>query len=115
MQYMLLVYWTEAEHAAASDEQKAASFAAYSAYAEALRQAGALVTSAGLQPSSTATVVRAPDGRPALWDGPYVESKEQLGGYFVIDVPDLDAAIAWAARCPGAERYAVEVRPLVVY
>lgn len=115
MQYMLLVYWTEAEHAAASDEQKSRSLAAYMAYAEALRQAGALVTSAGLQPSSTATVVRAPDGRPVLWDGPYVESKEQLGGYFVIDVPDLDAAIAWAARCPGAERYAVEVRPVVAY
>ncbi|WP_354043372.1 YciI family protein [Devosia sp. UYZn731] len=112
---MLLVYWTEAEHAAASDGQKAESFAAYTAYAEVLRQSGALVTSAGLQPSSTATVVRAPDSRPALWDGPYVESKEQLGGYFVIDVPDLDAAIAWAVRCPGAQRYAVEVRPLMVY
>ena len=115
MQYMLLVYWTEAEHAEASDEQKAQSLAAYSAYAEALRHSGALVTSAGLQHSSTATVVRAPEGRPSLWDGPYVESKEQLGGYFVIDVPDLDAAIAWAVRCPGAQRYAVEIRPLVVY
>lgn len=115
MQYMLLVYWTEAEHAAASDEQKAQSFAAYTAYAEALRQAGALVTSSGLQPSSTATIVRAPEGRASLWDGPYVESKEQLGGYFVIDVPDLDAAIAWAMRCPGAERYAVEIRPLMTY
>jgi hypothetical protein len=115
MQYMLLVYWNEAEHAAASDEQKAQSLAAYTAYADALRQAGSLVTSAGLQASSTATVVRAPDGRPSLWDGPYVESKEQLGGYFVIDVPDLDAAIAWAVRCPGAQRYAVEIRPLVAY
>ena len=115
MQYMLLVYWTEAEHAEATDEQKTKSFAAYTAYAEALRQAGALVTSAGVQPSSTATVVRAPGGRPSLWDGPYVESKEQLGGYFVIDVPDLDAAIAWAVQCPGAQRHAVEVRPLVAY
>lgn len=115
MQYMLLVYWTEAEHAAASEERKAESFAAYAAYSETLRQAGVLVTAAGLQDSSTATVVRAPEGRPALLDGPYVESKEQLGGYFVIDVPSLDAAIAWAVRCPGAQRYAVEVRPLMVY
>ncbi|MCF1742158.1 YciI family protein [Paradevosia shaoguanensis] len=115
MQYMLLVHWNEPENTAASDERKTESFAAYTAYAEALRQAGALVTSAGLQPSTTSTIVRAPDGRPALWDGPYVESKEQLGGYFVIDVPDLDAAIAWAVRCPGAERYAVEIRPLMVY
>ena len=115
MQYMLLVYWTEADHTEATDAQQASSLAAYTAYAEALRQAGALVTSAGLQPSSTATVVRAPNGRPALWDGPYVESREQLGGYFVIEVPDLDAAIAWAVRCPGSERYAVEVRPLMVY
>lgn len=70
MQYMLLVYWTEAEHAEASDAQRASSLAAYTAYAEALRQAGALVTSAGLQPSSTATVVRAPDGRPAYGTAP---------------------------------------------
>jgi hypothetical protein len=115
MQYMLLVYWDEAEQVGATKEQKAAGFAAYAAYSEALRQAGALVTAAGLQDSSTATVVRAPDGKPALLDGPYVESKEQLGGYFVIEAPDLDAAITWAVRCPGAQRYAVEVRPLMVY
>lgn len=115
MQYMLLVYWNETEHTAATAEQKAESFAAYAAYSEALRQAGVLVTAAGLQDSSTATVVRAPDGRTALLDGPYIESKEQLGGYFVIEVPDLDAAIACAVRCPGAQRYAVEVRPLMAY
>jgi hypothetical protein len=115
MQYMLLVYWNEAEQAGASKEQKAATFAAYAAYAEALKQAGALVTASGLQDSSTATVVRAPEGKPKLLNGPYIESKEQLGGYFLIEAGDLDGAIAWAVRCPGAQHYAVEIRPLMIY
>jgi hypothetical protein len=115
MQYMLLVYWNEAAQGAATTEQKAETFAAYSAYAEALRKAGVFLAGHGLQATSTATVVRAPNGKAKVLNGPYAESKEQLGGYFVIDAPDLDSALAWAARCPGAQHGAIEVRPHITY
>src|ERR1700743_2842335 len=95
---------TEADHRQA--------VASYMAYTEALRNAGALVGSNRLQPSSTATTVRIADGKSQVLDGPYSDSKEQLGGYYLIDVPDLDAALSWAARCPGASHGTVEVRPL---
>ena len=116
MQYMLLVYWNEAERKrGATKEQAAEMFAAYAAYTEALKKAGAFVAGSGLQDSSTATVVRAPDGKRMVLNGPYIESKEQLGGYYLIEAADLDTALAWAARCPGAQQDAVEVRPLMVY
>ena len=115
MQYMLLVYWDEARQANATTEQKAETFAAYAAYTEALTKAGAFVAGSGLQDSSTATVVRAPDGKRTVLNGPYIESKEQLAGYYLIEAADHDAALAWAARSPGAQRDAVEVRPLMIY
>ncbi|MGV1834565.1 YciI family protein [Rhizobium rhizogenes] len=115
MQYMLLVYWNEAEHKNAKKEQKAETFAAYAAYTEVLKKAGAFLAGSGLQDSSTATVVRAPDGKTSVLNGPYIESKEQLGGYYLIEAPDLDSALVWAARCPGAQHDTVEVRPLMVY
>ena len=82
------------------------------AYGEALRAAGAWQGSNRLQPISTATTVRNVNGKTQVLDGPYVDSKEQLGGYYLIDVPDLDAALAWAARCPGAGYGVMEVRPI---
>jgi hypothetical protein len=82
------------------------------AYGEALKQAGVLRGSNRLRPSSAATTVRVANGKPQVVDGPYVESKEQIGGYYLIDVADLDAAIAWASRCPGAGHGTVEVRPV---
>ena len=115
MQYMLLVYWNEAERKSGGKERMAETFAAYAAYTEALKKAGAFLAGSGLQGSSTATVVRARSGKPTVLDGPFIESKEQLGGYYLIEAADLDSALAWAARCPGAERDAVEVRPLMVY
>ena len=115
MQYMLVVYWNEAARKGATKEKTAETFAAYMAYTEALKKAGAFVAGSGLQDSSTATVVRAPDGKRTVLNGPYIESKEQLGGYYLIDAADLDGALAWAARCPGAQQDAVEVRPLMVY
>ena len=65
-----------------------------------------------LRPTNTASTVRVANGKTQVLDGPYVETKEQLGGYFMIDVADLDAALSWAARCPGAGHGAVEVRPI---
>jgi hypothetical protein len=86
--------------------------AAYGAYTEALNKAGVLKGSNRLQPVSTATTVRLANGKPQVLDGPYVDSKEQVGGYYLIDVPDLDSAISWASRCPGASHGVVEVRPI---
>jgi len=93
-------------------EQQEQGVAAYRAYTEALQKAGALKSSNRLQPTSAATTVRLANGKTQVLDGPYVESKEQIGGYYLIDVPDLDAAISWAARCPGAGHGTIEVRPV---
>jgi hypothetical protein len=86
--------------------------AAYVAYAEAMRQAGVLTAGDRLQPVNAATTVRVADGKTTVLNGPYAETREQLGGYFIIDVADLDAALSWAARCPGASHGTVEVRPI---
>jgi hypothetical protein len=85
---------------------------AYHAYTEALTKAGVLAGSNRLRPISTATTVRVANGKTQVLNGPYADTKEQLGGYFLIDVPDLDAAISWAARCPASSHGTVEVRPV---
>jgi hypothetical protein len=85
---------------------------AYRAYTEALKNAGVYVGSNRLQPVATATTVRTTDGKNQILNGPYPETKEQLGGYYLIDAPDLDAALSWAARCPGSSHGTVEVRPI---
>lgn len=112
MQYLLMLYSQENHWPEMTRAEQEETMAAYGAYMEALRKAGAFVGSSRLQPTSAATTVRVTDGKSQVLDGPYVESKEQLGGYFLIDVPDLDAAISWAARCPGAAHGTVEVRPV---
>ena len=85
---------------------------AYAAFTEALKKAWVLAGSNRLQPISSATTVRVGNGKTQVLNGPYADSKEQLGGYYLIDVSDLDAAISWAARCPGASHGVVEVRPV---
>jgi hypothetical protein len=112
MQYMLLIYREEAGMLAASKEALGQMMAAYTAYTEAMKKAGILAGSNRLRPAGTATSVRVTDGKTNVLDGPYAETKEQLGGYYMIDVPDLDAALVWAARCPGASHGTVEVRPI---
>jgi hypothetical protein len=112
MQFILMAYVNEAAWPTFTPAEQEEGMAAYLAYLEALKKAGVLVGSNRLQSSSAATTVRIADGKPQVQDGPYVDSKEQLGGYFLIDVADLDAAIAWAARCPAAGHGTVEVRPL---
>jgi hypothetical protein len=111
MQYMLMIYIQDSAWPKLTKAEQEAGVAAYTAYTEALKKAGAYTSSNRLQPSSSATTVRLENGKPQVLNGPYADSKEQLGGYFIIDVPDLDAALAWAARCPGAGHGAVEVRP----
>ena len=112
MQYLLMIYSEESGWSRMTQAQQEKGMAAYEAYNEALSTAGVLKGSNRLQPTTTATTVRVADGKSRVLDGPYAESKEQLGGYFIIDVPDLDAAISWAARCPGASHGIVEVRPI---
>ena len=112
MQYLLSLYSDETTWPTMTEEQKKQGYAAYMAYTEALKQANAYQGSNRLQPTSTATTVRTVDGKSQVLDGPYVDTKEQLGGYFLIDVPDLDAALSWAARCPGSQHGIIEVRPI---
>jgi hypothetical protein len=112
MKYMLLIYSNEAGMQNASKAEVDQMMGAYSAYSEAIAKAGVMVGADRLQRSSSATTVRTTGGKTQVLDGPYVESKEQLGGYFLIDVPDLDAALSWASRCPGASHGVVEVRPI---
>jgi hypothetical protein len=113
MQYLLMAYVQEAGWPKLSKAEQEQGLAAYTAYTEALTAAGVLKGRNQLQPSSTATTVRNGNGKPQVLDGPFADSKEQLGGYFLIDVPDLDAALSWAARCPAVGHGAVEVRPIV--
>lgn len=112
MQCMLLLYVDEAGWPQLTPAQQEVGMAAYNAYTEALTKAGILRGVNRLHSSSGASTVRIADGKPRVLDGPFVDSKEQLGGYYVIEVPDLDAAISWAARCPTADHGVVEVRPL---
>jgi hypothetical protein len=112
MQYLLLIYGNEAGMLSASKEQVGQMVAAYAAYTEAMKKAGAYVGANRLQATATATTVRAPNGKSSVLDGPYAETKEQLGGYYLIEAQDIDAALSWAARCPGAAYGAIEVRPV---
>ena len=108
MKYMLLIYEDDAARVENMDDWMPTC----SAYVQAMIKAGIYVCGDRLRGAGTATTVRVIEGRTQVVDGPYVEAKEQLGGFHVIDVPDLDAALAWAARCPSASRGTVEVRPV---
>ena len=113
MTYTILIYETPDDFGARTDaKRKDAYWGAYRAYTVALREAGVMVGGHGLQPAAVATIVRQRDGKRQVQDGPYAEAKEQLGGYYVIDVPDLDAALSWAARCPSSGYGTIEVRPI---
>lgn len=112
MQYLLLLYADESGWDSLPEADQEEAVGAYNAYTEALKEAGVHVGSNRLGPSGSATTVQVENGKSQVLDGPYADSKEQLGGYYLIDVPDLDAALSWAARCPGAHHGIVEVRPL---
>jgi hypothetical protein len=112
MQYLLALYVEESGWEKMTPEQQKQGVAAYAAYTEALKSAGVLINSNRLRPSSTATTVRAANGKTQVLDGPFADSKEQLAGYYLIDVPDLDKAMSWASRCPTAQHGVVEVRAI---
>ncbi|MFP8780991.1 YciI family protein [Hydrogenophaga sp. RWCD_12] len=115
MQYMLMFFDSAENQTPPADPAQAKTYmGAWGAYIGALHAAGVVVNGHGLQPRSTATTLRLKDGQRQVQDGPFADTKEQLGGYFVIDVPTLDDALGWAARCPVAATGAVEVRPVMV-
>jgi len=112
MQYILMDYVSEAGWPTLTRAEQEHWLGAYKVFMEAMTKAGVLKSTGGLRPTSTATTVRTTDGKIQVLDGPYTDSKEQLGGFHILDVPDLDAALAWAARSPTSIHGVVEVRPL---
>ena len=114
MKAMILAYETPADFEKRRGKSEFDAYMApWRAYAESLKKAGALLDGAALEGPETATTVSARNGRRAIEDGPFIDGKEQLGGYFLIDVANLDDAIAVAARIPGARRGTAEIRPLL--
>lgn len=110
MQYLLLLYSDETGWSTLSTSERKRWMGAYAAYTEELMKAGVFKGASHLESSAAAATVRVIGGKASVMDGPFAESKEQLAGYFIIDVPDADAAIAWATRHPAASHGAIEVR-----
>lgn len=115
MQYMLLIYDDESVWTGMPEEERNAVMQEYFAYTEALRDAGKYVAADALQPTNTAKTIQIRDGAPLTTDGPFAETKEQLGGYYVVDVDSEEEALEWAAKIPSARYGKIEVRPVVVF
>jgi hypothetical protein len=115
MRYMLSIYVDESSFADATPEDRERMSNAYADFTDEIDKAGVLRGGDGLQPSPTATTVRVREGELLLTDGPFAETREQLGGFYLLECADLDEAIGWAGRIPGAHSGAVEVRPVMVY
>lgn len=116
MEYMLIALESREAFKIRKDPARWQPYiASWKAYGEALRAAGVMVGGNGLEPPETGTAMRLRDGKRQVQDGPYADTKEQLGGYYIINVPDLDAALDWAARIPCADTGAVEVRPVLTF
>jgi hypothetical protein len=114
VQYLALIYSDDTAWEAAPPEERAAMYARYRAFADDARAAGVMTGGEELAPTSVATTVRVRHGEAVVTDGPYAEVKEALGGYLLLECDDLDTALEWAARIPGARTGAVEVRPVHV-
>ncbi len=115
MQYMCLIYDDEQAWQGKSEEERNAIFGEYGAFTESIKESGNMVAGDALQPTSTATTVRVRNGETLMTDGPFAETKEQLGGYYVIEAKDADEAFAIAARIPSARYGSIEVRPVMVF
>jgi hypothetical protein len=115
MQYLLLIYRNEAEQAKMDAAALQKMRGDYGAFTQSIIQSGHFKAGDGLQPTSTATTVRVRDGKTLTTDGPFAETREQLGGYYLVEAKDLDAALEIAARIPGAKVGSIEVRPVMVY
>jgi hypothetical protein len=115
VKFLAIIFNDESQYANETPEDLAASFQAHGEFIEAAGKAGVHLGGEGLQPVATATTVRVRDDERMLTDGPYAETKEQLGGYYLLECKDLDDALDWAARIPEAKTGAVEVRPVMDY
>ncbi len=113
MHYVMLIYEAQKDFDERRQPNEAPRWAPWRAYHRALVEAGIMVGGSPLErPDTTATTVRVRGGERQVQDGPYADTKEQLGGFIILDLPTLDAALEWAARCPAASYAAVEVRPV---
>jgi hypothetical protein len=113
MQYLLLIYDEEKNWETMPDEERNGLFGEYGTYTQALQASGKMLGGNALQPTATATTVRVRDGEHVVTDGPFAETKEQLGGYYLIDADSVDGALEWAAKIPGARWGSIEVRPIM--
>ena len=115
MQYLLMIYANEAEYAKIDPATLQKVFEEYGAFTQGIVKSGNFKAGDRLQPTTTATTVRIRDGKTLTTDGPFAETREQLGGYYLVEAKDLDAALGIAARIPGARSGSIEVRPIWVY
>jgi hypothetical protein len=115
MKYAFTIYGDESQRDSATPEQQQQMSQAYAAVTQEMEEKGVFVAGEGLYPTATATSVRVRDGEQDVTDGPFAETKEQLGGFYVLDVKDLDEAIEWAAKIPGSQFGSVEIRPVMVF
>jgi hypothetical protein len=115
MQYMLLIYADQSGWETVSEDDRNAMYAAYGAFTKDLHDKGAMIAGDELASTAAATTVRIRGGETLITDGPFAETKEQLGGYYLIEAESLDEAIEWAARIPGSQYGSIEVRPVVMH
>jgi hypothetical protein len=115
MQYLLMIYRNEAELGKLGAAERQQMMADYGAFTQSIVESGHFKAGDGLQPTTTATTVRVRDGKMLTTDGPFAETREQLGGYYLVEAKDLDAALGIAARIPGAKTGSIEVRPIMIY
>jgi len=113
MRYLLMIYVDPATYSDQTEEQGQAEMAEYFAFSNMLRESGSYVAAEALQPVETATTVRLRDGRRLTTDGPFAETKEHLGGFYLVEAADLDQAIEYAAGIPDVRRGSIEIRPVV--
>jgi hypothetical protein len=115
MKYALTIYNDESARQSLSEEERQATSQAYGAVTQEMQEKGVLVAGEGLYPTATATTVRVREGDREVTDGPFAETREQLGGFYVLDVENLDEAIEWASKIPGAQSGSIEIRPVMVF
>ena len=115
MQYLLLIYRNEADLGPMTADDRKKMTAEYGVFTQSIIQSGHFKAGDGLQPTTTATSVRVRDGKIMTTDGPFAETREQLGGYYLVEAKDLDTALGVAARIPGAKTGTIEVRPVMIY
>lgn len=115
MKYAVLIYSSEAEDSKMTEAEQQEDMGKYFAFTEEVGAAGILHGGEALMPTAMATTVRVQSGKTLTTDGPFAETKEQLGGFYILDCKDLDEAIAYAAKIPAAEHGSIEVRPLMVF